>query len=206
MISMLWGSTAYCVKLCREDLSRYLNKIESAGLSKCPYYHYLTTKVMWQYNKHFSGLATHHDRITAGIDMEWRNYATVTLCITLFTHWLPPSRITMLIKTQTDNEINDGDVARGVDKVRLVLRCIQLASRLRDRKVSCLGTIVRKVYSLHHTKSNSEPVHSLHFAWGVAEAKCILVTSVCVSVCLSLAAFPHCTDPGVTWGNGWGAP
>ena len=33
----------------------------------------------------------------------------------------------------------------------------------------------------------------LHFAWGVAEAKCILVTPVCVSVCLSLAAFPHYT-------------
>jgi len=26
---MLWGSTAYCVKLGGEDLSRYSNKIES---------------------------------------------------------------------------------------------------------------------------------------------------------------------------------
>jgi len=25
----------------------------------------------------------------------------------------------------------------------------------------------------------------------IAEAKCILATAVCVSVCLSLAAFPH---------------
>jgi len=36
---------------------------------------------------------------------------------------------------------------------------------------------------------------------------CILVTRVCVcvSVCLSLAAFPHyCTDSDVTWGNGSG--
>ena len=41
----------------------------------------------------------------------------------------------------------------------------------------------------------------LHFAWGVAEAKCILATAVCVSICLSLAAFQHyCTDPDVTWG------
>jgi len=32
---------------------------------------------------------------------------------------------------------------------------------------------------------------SLHFARGIAEAICILVTAVCVSVCLSLAAFPH---------------
>jgi len=31
--------------------------------------------------------------------------------------------------------------------------------------------------------------------------------SVCVSVCLSLAAFPHyCTDPDVSWGNGRGYP
>ena len=30
---------------------------------------------------------------------------------------------------------------------------------------------------------------------------------LCVSVCLSLAAFPHyCTDPGVPWGNGRGCP
>jgi len=29
----------------------------------------------------------------------------------------------------------------------------------------------------------------------------MLVTAVCVSVCLFLAAFPHyCTDPGVGWG------
>jgi len=32
-----------------------------------------------------------------------------------------------------------------------------------------------------------------------------MVTAVCVSVCLSLAAFPHyCTDPNVTWGVGRG--
>jgi len=30
---------------------------------------------------------------------------------------------------------------------------------------------------------------------------------VCMSVCLSLAAFPHyCTDLDVTWGNGMGCP
>jgi len=46
----------------------------------------------------------------------------------------------------------------------------------------------------------------LHFAWGIAKAKCILAMAVCVSVCLSLAAFPHyCTDPDVSWGNGRGA-
>ena len=47
----------------------------------------------------------------------------------------------------------------------------------------------------------------LHFAWGVADAKGIVVTAVCVSVCvflsvcLYLTAFPqYYTDPDVTWG------
>jgi len=42
VISMLWGNTLYCVKLRGKDLSRYSNKIESVGLRKRPYYHYLT--------------------------------------------------------------------------------------------------------------------------------------------------------------------
>jgi len=46
---------------------------------------------------------------------------------------------------------------------------------------------------------------SLHFAWVVA--KCIVVTRVCVSVCLSAAACLHyCTNPDVTWGIGRGCP
>jgi len=46
----------------------------------------------------------------------------------------------------------------------------------------------------------------LHFVSGIAETKCILVTALCVSVCLSLAAFPHyCTDSNITWGNDRGA-
>jgi len=45
---MLWGNTAYCVKLSGEDLSSYSNKTESVGLRKCAYYHYLTKKVMSQ--------------------------------------------------------------------------------------------------------------------------------------------------------------
>jgi len=47
----------------------------------------------------------------------------------------------------------------------------------------------------------------LHFAWDAAKEKCILVTAICASVCLSLAAFPHyCTDPDVRWGNDSGCP
>jgi len=49
----------------------------------------------------------------------------------------------------------------------------------------------------------------LHFARVVDDAKCIMVTRVCfcLSVCLSLTAFPHyCTDPNVTWRNGSGCP
>jgi len=43
---LLWGNTSYCLRLSGEDLSRYSNKIESVGLRKCQYNHYLTKKVM----------------------------------------------------------------------------------------------------------------------------------------------------------------
>jgi len=47
----------------------------------------------------------------------------------------------------------------------------------------------------------------LHFASVVDDAKCIVVTRVCVSVCLSAAVRPHyCTDLDVTWGHGRGCP
>jgi len=47
----------------------------------------------------------------------------------------------------------------------------------------------------------------LHFAWVIDDAKCIVVTRVCLSVCLSVAICPHyCTDPEVTWGHGRGCP
>ena len=49
-------------------------------------------------------------------------------------------------------------------------------------------------------------LYLLHFAWGVAEAKCIVVTAVCVSAYLSLAAFPHyCANSDVIWGMVRGA-
>jgi len=45
----------------------------------------------------------------------------------------------------------------------------------------------------------------LHFARVVDDAKCIVVTRVCVSVCLLAAVRPHyCTDQDVTWGRGRG--
>jgi len=45
MVSMLWGSTTYCVKLSGDDLSRYSNKSESVVFFKYPYYDNLTKKV-----------------------------------------------------------------------------------------------------------------------------------------------------------------
>jgi len=45
---MLWGNTGYYVILSGEDWSRYSNKIKSVSLRKCPYYYYLTKKVMSQ--------------------------------------------------------------------------------------------------------------------------------------------------------------
>jgi len=50
-------------------------------------------------------------------------------------------------------------------------------------------------------------IRLLHFAWVIDNAKCICDTHICLSVCLSLAVFPHyCSDPDVTWGNGRGCP
>jgi len=46
---MLWGNAARCVKLSSDDVSRCSNKIKSLGLRKCQYYHYLTVKLMSQY-------------------------------------------------------------------------------------------------------------------------------------------------------------
>jgi len=48
----------------------------------------------------------------------------------------------------------------------------------------------------------------LHFVWGIAEAKCIMATAVCVSVCLYVPyRIPtlYCTDPDETCGSGRGA-
>ena len=49
-LSLCCGANmAYYVRLSGEDLSRCSNKIESAGLRKCPYYRYLTSLVILQY-------------------------------------------------------------------------------------------------------------------------------------------------------------
>jgi len=54
---------------------------------------------------------------------------------------------------------------------------------------------------------SSNGILLLHFAWIVDDAKCIVVTRVCVSVCLSAAVCLHYfTDPDVTWGSGRGCP
>jgi len=54
-------------------------------------------------------------------------------------------------------------------------------------------------------------VDSLHFAWVIDNAKCTMVTRICVSVCLSVclsvaACLHYCTDPDVTWQSGRGCP
>jgi len=40
------STPSYCAQLSGENLSRYSNKIESVGVRRCPYYRYLTKKVM----------------------------------------------------------------------------------------------------------------------------------------------------------------
>ena len=58
-----------------------------------------------------------------------------------------------------------------------------------------------------HTHAMSYFITFITFAWVVDDAKCIVVTRVCVSVCLSAAVRPHyCTDPDVSWGRDRGCP
>jgi len=42
--------------------------------------------------------------------------------------------------------------------------------------------------ALHVPSRRNHFFPSLHFAWGVTDAKCILVTAVCVSLCVCLSA------------------
>ena len=86
-ISMLWGNTAYCVKLTGKDLSHYSNEIESVALRRCPYYHYLTEKVMLQWQRILTASPTSWWKTSSGIDMVWRNYVTVTQCTRNMTPW-----------------------------------------------------------------------------------------------------------------------
>ena len=73
--------------------------------------------------------------------------------------------------------------------------------------LGCLGpsTPTYRVRSILDDTGN----HFIRYVSREAQPRrnCILVTAVCVSVCLSLAAFPHyCTDLDVTWGSGRGCP
>ena len=55
-ICMLWGNTAYFMKLSGEHFSHYSDKIESVDLRKCP----VLLRKWCHSNKHFSELAPHH--------------------------------------------------------------------------------------------------------------------------------------------------
>jgi len=55
-------------------------------------------------------------------------------------------------------------------------------------------------FRVRHIRGEMYDTQYTDVCWPVA-------TAVCVSVCLSLAAFPHyCTNADVTWGNGRGCP
>jgi len=65
-------------------------------------------------------------------------------------------------------------------------------------------TFLRRCNNFTGCQSNSL---LLHFAWGIVEAKCILATAVCVSVCLSVCPWPYSTllhGPGCKLGEWWG--
>jgi len=60
---------------------------------------------------------------------------------------------------------------------------------------------VQLMRSLRHSSSKIfSTVYVFTFDVRRTEAKCVVVMAVCLSVCLSLAAFPqYCTDPDITW-------
>ena len=68
------------MELTGEDLSCYLNKIQSVGLQNCPYDHYLANKA------YFSDITVEYIYESFTHEMaakaSWhRNYITVTVCI-----------------------------------------------------------------------------------------------------------------------------
>jgi len=65
------GNTAYCVKLCGEDLNQSVWENVSIII--------ILLRKWCHNNKHFSEFAPHHGGKTAGVDMAWRNYVTITL-------------------------------------------------------------------------------------------------------------------------------
>jgi len=70
-------------------------------------------------------------------------------------------------------------------------------------QLDLLQTAVEGISGNATPKDTSSRLRLLHFAWVVDDAKCIVVTRVCMSVCvcLSAAACPHyCTNPDAIWG------
>ena len=73
--SLLRGNTEYCVKLSGENVWCYSNKIESVSLRNV---HTILLRKWCHNSKRFAQLGPYHGRKTAGIDMVWRNYITVS--------------------------------------------------------------------------------------------------------------------------------
>jgi len=67
MISILWCKTVICMSHRKKENVRFI--ITILLIKRC------------HNSKHFSELAPHYDGKTAGIDMVWRNYVTVTMCV-----------------------------------------------------------------------------------------------------------------------------
>jgi len=80
------------------------------------------------------------------------------------------------------------------------------ATRGRKRMHLLSNLMKGKYVTLKRTaEDRNEWQKSLHFARVEDVVKFIVVTLVCVSVCLSAAECPHhCTDPDVTWRSGRG--
>jgi len=103
-------------------------------------------------------------------------------------------------------------VARHRTMKRIVLRRPSRSKALRrvsspnDQSCSTASTIRRRGFSRFCSDFRLVFLF-IKFGVDVDDTKCIVVTRVCVCVCLSTAACLHyCTDPDVTWGVVGNAP
>ena len=94
--------------------------------------------------KHFAELDLQHGWKTAGIDMIWRNYVTVTLCILrhCYSDWL------CLCRTA----VNCGETASKVERIRSFILFFSLVTRLRNYWTHN--------YTLRHTHSRLKRLNS----------------------------------------------
>jgi len=161
----------------------------------------------WQRNHHYGAMNVvmsswrHHDRMTATLQDDnvivimttWRaswRHDFVTRDVIAWRHsWWQTSLVTSYRVTYW--------------RWRLGAATLRLGSLIDDSTPRALTTWTWFITetSCNDVQFNVANNILLHFAWVVDDAKFIVVTRVCVCVCLSAAACPHLHGPGCNLGE-----